>query len=64
MATNGSGIAATAECKIVHSDGTVLRVDQRVFEAYRDFIEQRKQGSIEINFISGGVRSVISKTVH
>lgn len=66
MPSNGHnvGLVAIEQCKMVHPDGTVIKLDARVFEAYREFIEQRKQGSLEIAFISGGVRQVIAKTVY
>jgi hypothetical protein len=45
-------------------DGKRIRVDKRVFDAVQRFVDGKLQGSVTIQFLSGGVRGVTDSTVY
>jgi hypothetical protein len=60
----GNGNGSTNGYYILSPDGKRVPVDKRVFEAFQKFVALRLQGSITVDFISGGVRGVEDKTVY
>jgi hypothetical protein len=60
----GNGNGLTNGYYILSPEGKKVPVDKRVFEAFQKFVAMRLQGSITVDFISGGVRGVKDETVY